>query len=129
MKAQIVVAALVWMLASGCALAEVTDGNQLLENCRLLIKIIDQDNISPTAADYVKGGRCVGMVEGVRNTMGYLNNLVPKDYKVCFPKSGIQNNQAVRIVEKYLRDHPEQLNDDQTLLTMLAFKVAYPCKK
>jgi hypothetical protein len=72
-------------------------------------------------------GPCFGLVEGVRNTLVYVNDSLEKDLRICWPKNGIPNGQAIRILVKYLKENPTELNNDQTLLTMVAFKVAYPC--
>lgn len=128
MKARIGVAVLVGTFGCGVAMADITDGNQLLESCRIIDRAMEQ-NTTLSSAEFVKGGQCLGLTEGVRNTILYLNSIVPQNYKVCFPEGGIKNIQAVRIVEKYLREHPEDLNQDQTFLTMMAYKTAYPCKK
>ena len=127
MKTGFIAIALAGMLGGGVAVADITDGNDLLESCHIIDRAMEQ-NATLSSAEFVKGGQCLGLIEGVRNTILYLNNIVPKNYKVCFPEGGIKNNQAIKIVEKYLREHPEDLNQDQTFLTMMAYKTAYPCK-
>lgn len=88
---------------------------------------MDQNDMG-TAKSGVQAGSCLGMVEGVRNTMLILNSSLPEKMKICLPPTGIKNGQAVRVVVKYLNDNPEKLNEDSTLLTMLAIAHAYPCK-
>jgi hypothetical protein len=123
MKAWVMVTGLVGILGSGSALA---DGNKLLENCQQAVRAIDKTTNPSDEALFV--GRCFGMVEGVRNTMVILNSALPDKIKVCFPKNGIDNGQAVRIVDKFLRDNPAMLDQPDTFLIMVAFKQAYPCK-
>ncbi|MNC75341.1 hypothetical protein D3C75_1268560 [compost metagenome] len=60
--------------------------------------------------------------------MVILNSALQKESRTCWPKDGISNQQAVRIVVKYLNDNPAKLNKDQTFLTMMALREAYPCK-
>lgn len=103
------------------------DGNALLTQCQLVLKVVDGGRVDRTT-DMVGAGQCLGMVEGVRNTLTILNTGLPGDYRVCFPDDGISNGQAARIVVKFLKEHPEILNKDSTFLSMLAFKQAYPCK-
>lgn len=68
------------------------------------------------------------MVQGVRNTMQYLDGVLETNSRVvCWPEKGIVNGQAVRIVMAYLRNNPDKLHEDEVILTMLAFKSAYPC--
>jgi hypothetical protein len=115
--------ALVGVLGCGQALA---DGNKLLEHCQQAMRAMDKTAVS--ADEPMSIGRCFGMVEGVRNTLVILNSKLPDNLKVCFPKKGIDNGQAVRIVDKFLRDNPAMLDQPDTFLVMVAFKNAYPCQ-
>lgn len=45
----------------------------------------------------------------------------------CVPK-GAMLMQLVRVVEKYLREHPEQLHIHQAALVTKALQVAFPCR-
>ena len=62
-------------------------------------------------------------MQGVSNTMAIL-----KSKRVCFPKEGIANEQAVRIVVKYLKDNPNRLHENEIALIMIALMHAYPCE-
>jgi hypothetical protein len=124
MKAWIGVVALVGMLGSGGAHA--TDGNNLLHSCQTVIRLMDNEKVS--AGDSMDAGQCFGMVEAVRGVLFIYDQQIPQNLRVCIPAGGINNGQAARIVSKYLHDNPAQLNEDATLLTILAFKQAYPCK-
>jgi len=110
------------------AAASKNDGNSLLSNCNATIRIMDGEKFSAETNE-IGIGQCFGLVEGVRNTLVYLNDSLGSNLRVCWPDKGIPNGQAVRVVVKYLNDHPAELNLDQTLLTMLAYKTAYPCNK
>lgn len=122
MKASIGLVALVGMLASTTAVA---DGNLLLQQCLGTIKAIDGVDTTATFAN----GVCLGRIDSVRSTMAYYKDELPNYLKMCLPETGISNGQAVRIVVKYLKDHPAELHNEETLLTILAFTTAYPCKK
>lgn len=124
MKTEVAAAiALAGMLASGGAMA---DGNKLLEQCQQAVRAMD--NIPTPSIDLLGVGRCLGMVEGVRNTMVIFKSVLPDNMKVCFPKQGIDNGQATRILEKFLHDNPAMLDQNDTFLTIVAFKQAYPCE-
>lgn len=108
--------------------AKKNDGNFILSKCNATIRVMDGEKLT-SKTDEFGIGQCFGLVEGVRNTLVYLNDFVESDLKICWPKEGIPNGQAIRILVKYLNEHPADLNDDQTFLTMMAFKNAYPCRK
>ncbi|WP_454834922.1 Rap1a/Tai family immunity protein [Pseudomonas lini] len=119
-----IAAGVVLVAALGCGQA-LADGYNLLEHCQQAVRAMDK-TLAPTD-EPMSIGRCFGMVEGVRNTLVILNSKLPDNFKVCFPKKGIDNGQAVRIVDKFLRDNPAMLDQPDTFLVMMAFKQAYPC--
>ncbi|MNV92649.1 hypothetical protein D3C71_1872670 [compost metagenome] len=84
----------------------------------------DYTSLSP---DF-NAGYCFGTVGAVMDTMINLYYDLPKDAKACFPENGIQYGQAVRIVTRYLSDHPASLHKSGSMLSIEAFKAAYPCK-
>jgi hypothetical protein len=121
MKAWIAGAALVAGIFSSSASA---NGLGLLAQCHAAIKGIEGD----MKVNMLSVGSCLGMVEGVRNTMQILDSKLPPDYRTCFPKDGITNEQALRILVKFLEDNPVMLDNNDTFLTMAAYRTAYPCK-
>lgn len=123
-----IVVAATGAMASSVFAASLSDGNSVLLNCKATLRVMDNNKVK-AADDQLGIGQCLGLVEGVRNTLMYLNGSIERKLQICWPQDGIQNGQAVRILVKYLDDHPADLNKDQTLLTMLAFAEAYPCKK
>jgi anti-sigma regulatory factor (Ser/Thr protein kinase) len=52
----------------------------------------------------------------------------PTLLQFCVPDSGIPVIQAMRVVVKYLKEHPEQLHEDGMGLTVAALKDSFPCK-
>ena len=46
---------------------------------------------------------------------------------ICFPEPGIVPAQAELIIEKYMRDHPEQMHLDAPALAINALWKAFPC--
>jgi hypothetical protein len=125
MKTLVMAAGLVGLTVSG--LSGATDGNDLQRNCKAAIQGMSS-NEAPPLAMIMGMGQCLGLIEGVRNSMLILNDNLPKNYQLCVPKEGVTNMQALVIVDKFLHDNPAMLNLDQTGLVMLAYKKAYPCK-
>ena len=50
-------------------------------------------------------------------------------HPLCLPSTGIQTEQAVRIVHKYLENHPEDLHLGAQILVFIALRDAFPCKE
>ena len=46
---------------------------------------------------------------------------------MCFPQD-VTSSQAVQVVEKYLREKPENLHDDAWMGVAVALSAAFPCK-
>lgn len=102
------------------------DGNTLVGDC-MLFERYEAKAVTLTQAEYFQLGRCLGAVEGVRNTMLVYRSMLPPALKVCMPDGGIANGQAVRIALRYLRDNPASLHEDSSVLLMKAFHQAFPC--
>ncbi len=105
--------------------AQAQDGNELLMQCQSLLKILDDDLAVPvnTGAMY-----CAGMMMGVRTTLQFAaQGMIWKGYKEVFCVPQIGNDQAARIVVKYLKDNPAKLHEPNALLAIGAFIDAYPC--
>lgn len=123
MKARIAVAvALAALMTSGIAMA---DGSELLRQCQIAVRNMD----AGVGGNY-DTGMCFGKIQGVTESILILNNSLPKDLKFCMPTGddGVSHGQSVRIVNKFLRDNPALLNEHDSLLVMMAYKQAYPCK-
>jgi len=99
-----------------------SDGNLLLKVCQNALHYIDTNEMR-SAMDF---GFCMGLIQGVKNTMSYVSFSLSENEKICFP-DGLTNVQAARIVVKFLNDNPEILHEEQTFLTLIAFDKAYGC--
>lgn len=103
----------------GCAYA---DSNKLMDQCVEAENFMDRKSVG--RSNSLEIGYCFGFLQGVRNML----QIFDKEMKVCWPKNGIENGQAVRIVLKYMRENPNKLHEDQLLTVILAFREAYPCR-
>ena len=101
------------------------DGNEFLEHCIKTEKILDSKEID--LEDQFSAGVCLGLVSGVKNTMVALGN--KGEINACFPKGGISNGQAVRVFTSFLKKNPASLHKNESILAILAFVNAYPCKQ
>lgn len=95
-----------------------SDGNQLLDGCRVTINEMDDLDSAPTAFDAYRSGQCIGLIDGVTYASP----------TVC-PGNRIRNSQLYRVVYKYLQDHPDELHLRDALLVRKALTEAFPCDK
>lgn len=73
---------------------------------------------------------CVTYLSGLVD--GYLVGTIPLDMSrrpLCPPAQGIQNEQMMLIVAKWLRDNPGELNNDARVSAVLALAKAFPCRR
>ena len=101
------------------------DGNQLLQECNLAIKATDGARLTTTEA-YI-AGHCVGYLAGVYDALWMTPGHLPgKDCIAAIP-DGVSITELVKVVVKYLNDHPNRLHLDYEVLTFIALGEAYPC--
>jgi hypothetical protein len=87
--------------------------------CRLLAS----DTRAPIdKIEAVKVGECSGAIDAIF----MLRRALDQSIRFC-PPPRVALGQNVKIVVKYLDDHPKQMNDDFTLLVVRAFNQVWPC--
>jgi len=91
-------------------------GNWLLVSCQATLKQSDDPSSHPNLYEAYRDGFCRGIVEGVSNASP----------KVCPPENSTYGQQ-VRVVVKYMQDHPEELHMRNTTLLEKALAKAFPC--
>jgi hypothetical protein len=88
--------------------------------CRLFAS----DTRVPTdKIEAIKVGECRGAIDATF----MLRRALDQSIRFCPPPRGVTLRQNAKIVVKYLDDHPEQMNDDFTLLVVRAFNQLWPC--
>ena len=105
--------ALVLLGATSSAMAAATSATSSGVGCRAANE--------RSAIDRVDAGFCSGIVEG---TMWSL----PGWGVVCLPK-GVTTGQGLKVLIKYMEDHPEELHDRTAELAFRAFVKAWPCSR
>jgi hypothetical protein len=92
-----------------------TDGNFLLVSCEVSIRGMEGSDFTGTGEAW-RGGNCMGLVRGVYSALP----------TVC--AANVTIGQLIRVVVKYLQNHPEKLNLEDVLLVRSALESAFPCK-
>lgn len=71
---------------------------------------------------------CIGYISGLIDGHQITSNILKPEKKfLCLPKDGISNDQAVRIVVKWLNEHPEELHQTARVAVLVALRNAFPC--
>ncbi|HEV2112583.1 MAG TPA: Rap1a/Tai family immunity protein [Terriglobales bacterium] len=124
-----------WPCTAFAGEAKDVDGNELLQYCNASIQFLDSGGFkSETQA--TKSGWCMGYVAAfvqlsgtallMDETAGHKDM---RQYYPCFPEeTGMTTGQAIRVIVKYLKDHPENLHLPAVVLSLEALQNAFPCK-
>jgi len=114
---------------AGNAAEDIQNGSKLLQNCNSYLKLTGGSSNLKIA---LGAGLCLGTVRGIIDAGDIFDTFTGQTGKsptsvFCVPE-GVSTDQGVRVVIKYLEEHPEDLHQRGTTLTVLALKQAFPCK-
>jgi hypothetical protein len=121
------------LIAATPAIAQtqnLTTGNEMLRHCNMVEQVLSGQTLSSsllhTVDDAYKQGMCVGGVAGIM----FLANAATKTtaHAICIP-STVSTAQSLTVVVRFLRNHPEKLNDAFASLVLDALREAWPCTK
>lgn len=120
MKTTLVLLAVLFLWAPASAQAT---GTRLLKMCQAAEKHFDRQTITNDEAIFA--GFCVGFISGVEQTDQRLAVQGKKPGGACLPNGGA--DQRVRVVLKWMREHPDKLEMSGVEVVVEALKAAYPC--
>jgi hypothetical protein len=121
------------------------DGNGLLKECRAYTNLLNLPNAQDTndpdvlramaRGDFANGAHCLGYITGVvddhfncqTNVASSTAAFDPAKH-FCLP-DGVTPNQTVRVVVKWLEDHPARLHESAVELVLGALRENFPCHK
>jgi hypothetical protein len=113
-----VIALALYAAAPGADAAKAfIDGEELLRICR-----------AAADSEFVRATDCLGYITGAWDAHeAFVSlNITPRQW--CFPKEGVSNREAARVVLAYLEANPGVLEESAALLSTVAFFEAYRCK-
>ena len=93
---------------------EPATGNNLLPGCKASIDAVEGRVVE--SGKVFDAAFCLGLVKGVASASS----------SVCPPK-GSDAVQGIRVVVKFMEDHPEKLNIAEEKLVNMALTQAFPC--
>ena len=102
-------------------------GVELLNHCGTWLSVDELSRVegfdiaAANVIEYVVAARCWGLVRGVTETA----RRVPG--ALCAPDT-VSFGHAIRVVVRYLNDHPEDLHQRDTALILRALQDAFSCR-
>lgn len=108
------------------AAAQAYSAIDLLRDCRTAIAFSEGRG---QLKDAIHAGKCMGYLDGIIDGNAIATGLKgPQAAMFCAPREGIQIEQAVLIIVKYLTDNPDKLNETARIHTFIALRKAFPCR-
>lgn len=105
----------------------IDTGAELLRACSAVVK--QADGLKISEEEGVLSVYCLGYVSGFTDSVRLTSHFYkPRDPKICLPEKGASNEQLIRVVTKWLKDHPENLHGSARLEVMLALENTFTCK-
>ena len=114
MKVLLIVCAMLFVVPAVHAGSK--SGNELSEDCKT------SDGNSATFQD----GVCLGYVLGAKDSFEFAAKVHHVTPDFCIP-DGVTNGQVVKVVVKYLNNHPEDLHYSAESLVVYALGAAFRC--
>lgn len=108
----------------------MANGSNLLQQCQQTLIIFDGGKSASTSDAAQCLGRLDGTVDGLEIARSTYSTLGKKQLPdlFCWPDQLVTKDQTVRIVVKYLKEHPESLHMGESALVILALIDAFPCQ-
>jgi len=106
--------------------AEEFDGARFLRACGAAVK--KQDGVTITNNELIESLWCIGYVQGFVDSNSVTQSVSGSRKGVCLPQQGVDNDQAIRIFVKYLRDNPQTLHESGRASLFIALTKAFPCR-
>lgn len=106
------------------AFAAIT-GDDLLARCSASEKSMHGEKL--TAAEMLDSMWCVGYLSGLLDGFGVAEFRVGNEKMVCPAEEGLSRSQALDIILRYLRDHPEERPKSGRRYALVALSKALPC--
>jgi len=100
-------------------------GTDLVNACGAAVRALDGTQLSANESEQALW--CGAYMSGLVDGFGVSPPGVNGRQVLCLPEQGIDNGQAIRIVTKWLREHPEHLHESGRMEAMIALTKAFPC--
>ena len=113
---------LAWPLTGMAALS----GDDLLARCSAAERSMAGETLN--AEETLDSMWCVGYLSGLLDGFGVADFKVNSEKMVCPGEEGLSRTQALKIITRYLRDHPEELSKNGRRTALLALSKALPCQ-
>lgn len=107
--------------------AEPARGQEVKRSDELLWKC---NGTAPSEAAALVGfAHCAGYVDGFIDSYRVSTLYYRQPDAFCLPAGGISIDQAIRVVVRYLEEHPKELHESARSSVFLSLRTAFPCDR
>lgn len=106
--------------------AENANGHDLLQRCNAFEKSIDGQPLRPE--ETLDAMWCMGYVSGLLDGFGVSDYRIGDAIAACPGETTLNRTQAVKIINQWLRQHPDDLEKSGRRNAILAISKAFPCQ-
>ena len=103
-----------------------TTGNEIQEGCQIGWNYTVNSARLISSVDAGKAGFCLGFTQAILSLGGGGGGLAEPN-RFCLSEEATMG-QAIRVLVKYLNEHPQLTHEDAMTLALRAFKAAWPCQ-
>lgn len=116
----------VLLLPPSISRAQGPPGSELLQACGAAQK--QSDGIRISDEETIGSIYCIGYVSGFLDSLALSAAASGAGQKICLPQRGITNDQAVRVLVKFLRENPQTLHESGRMSFYIALAKTFPCR-
>lgn len=118
---------------TGCILLTISEpalaavsGAELLKRCTAAEKSVQGDKLS--SEELLDSTWCAAYISGLLDGFSVSDFRVGEEKMVCPPEAGLTRSQALGIITRHLREHPDDHAKTGRRSALLALAKAMPCK-
>ena len=112
--------------------SETLNGNHLLQMCNITVKVLSgtaiDDEASVSESMMFDAGICIGMIAGISQSLITVKKSGITRSFACLPDRPMTNEQAARMIVRYLEANRKRLHLPGAELALYAFREAFPCR-
>ncbi|HHP7234539.1 MAG TPA: Rap1a/Tai family immunity protein [Desulfobacterales bacterium] len=110
-----------------CLLVSMTAANAESLRGRTLLKMLSDASDSGLQANLDRA-RAMGYLQGMQESYLIISMLDPGAKIYCLPEQGLPSAHLRHVVVRWLRDHPDRLEEPAAVLVFHALADEYPCR-
>ncbi len=98
------------------------------ESGNAFLSLCEDSADSASKQSHLQQGECFGYVDGVDDGIRIAYDIMSQPKPYCLP-DGVTHGQMMRVLIKFIKDHPEKAHSQTRVLEIRSFMDAFPCTR